>query len=194
MIGPVMFVTSNEAKYRTARDHLATLGIRVERVGLELDEIQSTAVADVARHKAQQAFQTLARPVFVEDSGFEIEEFNGWPGPMAKHVIGAIGARGIARPGDLTQARRCRFVSTLAHIDERGTPWLFDDEGEWGEIAAEPSTTGTAASWSALWEVFVPAGHEDPLASLGEAARTALLARWRVSSVFARYGAWLLQT
>ncbi|WP_369251054.1 non-canonical purine NTP pyrophosphatase [Streptomyces sp. R41] len=78
--------TGNAGKFRTAQEHLAPWGVEVEQVALELDEIQTTSVAIIAEHKARQAYAILGRPLFVENSGFYIEEFGGWPGPMVNRL------------------------------------------------------------------------------------------------------------
>ncbi|MDQ1024670.1 inosine/xanthosine triphosphate pyrophosphatase family protein [Streptomyces umbrinus] len=65
----VAMCTGYPGKFQTTQEHLAPWGIEVEQVALDLDEIQTTSVAEIARHKAGQAFEVLKRPLFVEDSG-----------------------------------------------------------------------------------------------------------------------------
>jgi XTP/dITP diphosphohydrolase len=190
---PIAFVTGNSGKYATAREHLAALGVEIEQVALDLDEIQSTSTVDVARHKAQQAYQTLGRPLFVEDSGFGIDELGGWPGPMVKHLLTAVGAAGLAHLGDLTQTRSCRFASALVHVDGNGVHRAFLDDGQPGTLANVPEGHGNAESWSPLWEVFIAAGTSAPLAALDEREREHVFGRWRATSVFARFGRWQTQ-
>lgn len=62
----ITFVTGNAGKFATAREHLESLGVELEQMTLDLDEIQSNSVQEVALHKAQQAFRTLRRPVIIE--------------------------------------------------------------------------------------------------------------------------------
>lgn len=189
----VVFVTGNAGKLATAREHLSPLGIEVAQARLDLDEIQSTSVHDVAMHKAQQAFRVLKVPLIVEDSGFGIDEMGGWPGPMVKHLVTAVGAAGIAHLADLTRSRACRFTSVLVYIDAHGVPRAFTDEGEPGTIAESPARKGEPGSWSPLWEVFVAPGTSAPLAALAGAERTELFERWKDNSVFARFGQWLVR-
>ncbi|WP_306459606.1 non-canonical purine NTP pyrophosphatase [Streptomyces sp. OK228] len=109
----VAMCTGNAGKFRTAQEHLAPWGVEVEQVALELDEIQTKSVAKIAEHKARQAYAILGRPLFVEDSGFYIEEFGGWPGPMVKTGSGGFRprrihpSRGPHREADLP-FRACR--------------------------------------------------------------------------------------
>jgi S-adenosylmethionine:tRNA ribosyltransferase-isomerase len=187
---PIAFVTGNAGKLASAAEHLAPLGIDLEQVALELDEIQSTDVRDVAMHKAQQAFRALKRPLIIEDSGFGIDELGGFPGPMIKHLVGAVGARGIARLADLTEHRRCRFTSVLVYIDAHGVPRVFAGEGGTCTIAADPADPPEPVGWSDLWNVVIPAGGTAPLSVQPEAERKAEAGRWKEKSVFCRFGQW----
>lgn len=186
----ITFVTGNAEKFATAHDHLASLGVELERVALDLDEIQSSSVQEVALHKAQQAFRVLRRPVIVEDSGFYIDELNGFPGPSVKSVINSLGAEGIARLTDQTATRRCHFQSVLVYIDAHGVPRVFTDEGDGGTIAERPTATPQPGSWSALWDVFVPAGCAEPLSALQDTERAHVFDRWAKQSVFTQFGEW----
>lgn len=187
----IVFVTGNAGKFATASEHLAPLGIELEQVKLDLDEIQSACVEDVAMHKAQQAFRLLKRPLFIEDSGFGIDELGGYPGPMIKHLLAAVGASGIARMADLTETRSARFVSTLVYIDAHGVPRVFADAGDPGTIAHEPMSCNEAAAWSELWTIFVPPGCSSTLSALPVDEREQLFADWSKESIFARFGVWL---
>lgn len=187
---PLAFVTGNLAKYTYARERLAGYGVEIERVDLDLDEIQSPAAQDVAMHKARQAFGTLDRPLFVEDSGFAIEELNGWPGPMVKQLVDAVGAAGVSHLADLTTTRRCRFISALVYVDAAGHQ-VFDDDGGVGSIAHAPTPNPSPDSWSPLWQVFIPRGTNVPLAALSGVERERLFTQSGQRSVFAKLGQWL---
>lgn len=152
----IAFVTSNAGKFATAAEHLAPVGVELEHVRLDFDEIQSDSVEEVARHKAEQAFRAIRRPLIVEDSGFYIDEFDGFPGPLVKYLVHAIGADGIAWLADLTDTRRCHFEGALVYIDAHGVPRVFTDTGDGGTIAQKPTVAAQPGTWSALWDVFVP--------------------------------------
>lgn len=154
----ITFVTGNAGKAKTAREHLTPLGIDVEQARLDLDEIQSLHVQDVAMHKARQAFRALGRPLIIEDSGFCIDELGGYPGPMIKHALSALGARGIARLADLTATRACRFSSCLIYIDSHGVPRVFSSPDRACTVAAEPARPLAEGVWSELWNVVIPEG------------------------------------
>lgn len=178
---PLAFVTGNGAKYESARAQLAGYGVEIERLELDLDEIQSPA-----------AFGMLGRPLFVEDSGFAIDELGGWPGPMVKQLVDAVGAAGVSHLADLTATRRCRFTSALVYVDRHGHGHgTFNDDGKVGTIAHAPVLNPTPESWSPLWQVFIPRGATVPLVALSGAERDRVFTQWRKRSVFAKFGRWL---
>jgi S-adenosylmethionine:tRNA ribosyltransferase-isomerase/non-canonical purine NTP pyrophosphatase (RdgB/HAM1 family) len=187
----IAFVTSNPGKVKTAREHLAAAGITVDQVSLDLDEIQSVDTLDVAMHKAQQAYRALKRPLIIEDSGFCIDELGGYPGPMVKHALTAIGAKGIARLADMTATRQCHFVSCLVYIDAHGVPRVFSSPGRTCTIAPDPVQPLTDGAWSELWNVVIPPGCSAPLSALTDEERGRDSARWKQTSVFRQFGDWL---
>ncbi|MGH3848608.1 MAG: non-canonical purine NTP pyrophosphatase, partial [Pseudonocardiaceae bacterium] len=139
----------------------------------------------------QQAFRALRRPVIIEDSGFYIDELNGFPGPLAKFVIKALGAEGIARLADQTTTRQCHFQGVLVYVDDHGVPRIFADEGDGGTIAEKPTAKPQPGSWSALWDVFVPTGCTEPLSALRDSERAHVFGGWAKKSVFTQFGEWL---
>ncbi|GAA1371780.1 non-canonical purine NTP pyrophosphatase [Streptomyces beijiangensis] len=57
----IAFCTGNLGKFAAAQEHLMPWGIEIEQVPLDLDEIQTVSVKEIARHKARQAFAALGR-------------------------------------------------------------------------------------------------------------------------------------
>ncbi len=88
----LVFVTSNPHKVREAS---LILGRALAHHAVEVAEIQSLDLAEVARHKARAAFAALGQPVLVEDTGLELEGLGGFPGPLVRWLLGAVGAAGI---------------------------------------------------------------------------------------------------
>lgn len=108
--GALAFVTGNPDKLAEARriwtaGDAADRGLIFEAVALELPEIQSLDLLEVLRAKGAEAFRRLRRPLVVEETGLEIEAFNGFPGPLVKWLLAALGPEGMARAA-LTVAER----------------------------------------------------------------------------------------
>lgn len=118
------FVTSNEDKFREIRGALAACPVRVERVSLDLPEIQSLDPAVVAAYKARKAYEALAsqgRPglALVEDTGLAITAWNGYPGALIKWVLGAVGEAGFCRQLDAWDDRSATATVVLCLFDGR---------------------------------------------------------------------------
>ena len=90
----ITFVTGNDDK---AREVGVALGAEVERVKLDLDEIQSLDLKAVVEHKARQAYAQLGAPVVVEDVSLAIAQLGGLPGPFIKWFLLGVGVEGVAR-------------------------------------------------------------------------------------------------
>jgi non-canonical purine NTP pyrophosphatase (RdgB/HAM1 family) len=89
-------VTGNADKRAEAE---RILGCAVEWVALDLPEPQSLDLLEVLRAKGAEAFRRLGRPLVVEETGLELAALNGFPGPLVKWMLQAVGAEGIARTG-----------------------------------------------------------------------------------------------
>lgn len=80
------FVTSNRGKAIIARRYLEPFNIFFQRQRLDLIEIQSDSVVDIAVAKAKQAFTIIQQPLLVTDDGWFIKALNGFPGPYMKYM------------------------------------------------------------------------------------------------------------
>lgn len=64
---------------------------------LDLPELQSLDMEVVVRAKAAHAWRAVRQPLVVEETGLELAAMNGFPGPLVKWMLDAVGASGIAR-------------------------------------------------------------------------------------------------
>jgi XTP/dITP diphosphohydrolase len=188
----LLMVTSNPAKAATAAEHLDAYGITVDHITMDLDEIQSADVGQVAMHKARQAYARLRRPVIVEDGGFFIDELGGFPGALAKPVTSTLGLTGLIRLADLTGTRAAHFESALAYADAHEER-TFTSVGPSGRIALRPAGHTREGAWSVLWQIWIPPGCDVPVAALDDRQYAGYLAAWRARSVFTKLGDWLRQ-
>ncbi len=155
-----VLVTGNEGKRREVE---RLLGGSVESVGIDLPEVQSLDLLEVLEGKADEAWRRLQRPLVVEETGLELVALNGFPGPLVKWMLEAVGAEGIARTGlalgESGIAARCALLYTdgqrrvvaegitrgrlvLPGRGDGGFGWdpVFEPEGEtktYGELRPE---------------------------------------------------------
>lgn len=90
----LVFVTSNLGKLREAEE---VLGVKLLHRALDISEVQSLDLGEVVRDKARSAFARLGRPVLVEDTSLELAGLGGFPGPLVRWLLTAVGPAGIAR-------------------------------------------------------------------------------------------------
>ena len=145
------FVTGNLDKHREAE---AILGRPLERIELDLPEIQATTTRDVALVKARAAFAALGRPVIVEDAGFELAALAGFPGPFIKYWEQLGGLASICRAVDGLGDRRAAAVCVLALCDDREAR-VVEGRIE-GTVSASPRGDN-GFGWDAI---FIPEGHQ----------------------------------
>ncbi|HEY8999620.1 MAG TPA: non-canonical purine NTP pyrophosphatase [Candidatus Saccharimonadales bacterium] len=80
------FITGNQIKFNLAAESLREFGVKLERLTIDFEEIQSETGEPIARHKAQQAFEQLNRPLVVNDDYWIIPALKGFPGPYMKSI------------------------------------------------------------------------------------------------------------
>jgi len=89
----------------------------VEHVVYDTVEPQSESLEEIARAKAEQAYEALARPLIVDDTGLFIEVLGGFPGPFAAYVQDTIGNPGILRLMENESDRRAYFSTVICYRD-----------------------------------------------------------------------------
>lgn len=154
---PFVLVTGNRGKIAEAR---LALGLEIEAVQVDLPEVQGLDLHHILREKAEAAWREVRRPLVVEDAGLELLALNGFPGPLIKWMLDAVGAEGIARTaqalGDPRAVARCG----LLYRDAERT------------VLAEGVTTGTLVlpgrgEHGFGWDpVFLPDGESYTFAQL----------------------------
>ncbi|MCD4749651.1 MAG: non-canonical purine NTP pyrophosphatase [Thermoanaerobaculales bacterium] len=145
----LVFVTSNLGKLREVE---AVLEVDLEHRALDVVEIQSLDLKEVVRHKAGVAQQRINRPVLVEDTSLELAGMNGFPGPLVRWLLAAVGPEGICRLADAYGDRgatvRCLACAADGHHEVFGLGVVE------GTIAGRPKGR-QGFGWDS---VFLPAG------------------------------------
>ncbi len=128
----ILFVTSNQGKIAEAKEALKPYGINVESyVPIpEIDEIQSANLVAVASDKLMKAVSnaTLSSSIWgvmVEDAGFYLDEYEGFPGVYSAYVHKTLGINGILRSLKGIENRNASFRCVIGiHID--GENFFFE--------------------------------------------------------------------
>lgn len=145
------FATWNENKRKEAR---AILWGNLERIDLDLDEIQSTQVEEVVKHKAKLAYQMTGELVLVEDAGLRFEAWNALPWALIKRFLKEVGSQGLLDQLSAFENRKAEALCCVGFFDgEQVHTFLGILEGSIAE-----TVRGETAFW---WDpIFIPKGYE----------------------------------
>jgi len=148
-LSQLVFVTSNLGKLREAE---AVLNITMEHRALDLPEIQSLDLEEVVHFKVVAAQERVSRPILVEDTSLELLGLGGFPGPMIRWLLAAVGSEGICRIASAFEDRRAR-VRCLA-CAANGSEEILGLGVVEGRIAQRPRGS-RGFGWDS---VFIPDG------------------------------------
>lgn len=94
----IIYVTGNKFKLKMAESILEPLGIKVEsKKIIDLPEIQSDNIEDVAIVSAKYARNILNESVLKNDSGLVIPKLNNFPAAYSKYIESTITEDGILK-------------------------------------------------------------------------------------------------
>lgn len=157
-----VLVTGNLGKVREAEQ---VLGFAPEHEDIDLPEIQSLDMNEVLEAKAEEAWRRLERPLVVEETGLELAALGGFPGPLVKWMLQAIGPAGMAdaaaKLGDPTATARTALLYRDAHRT------VVAEGAVRGQLVVEPRGE-LGFGWD---PIFVPETSEKTYAELTESEK-----------------------
>ncbi len=143
---------------------------------LDLPEIQALELLDILNEKAEAAWQALRRPLVVEDAGLGLNALNGFPGPLVKWMLEAIGPEGIAKTAHALGDPRAEARCGLFYKDAERTVLA---EGVTAGTLVLPGRGDQGFGWD---PVFLPDGETRTFAELAGKEKDAVSHRgkaWR---------------
>jgi len=145
------FITGNPSKAEQLSRHL---DVPVKHHRLDLPEIQSLDLREVAEEKARAAFQILGTPVLVEDTSLTFTALGRLPGPLIKWFLKELGNEGLTRILDGYEDRSC-LAEVIFALYDGSEMRTFSGECA-GRIAPRPLGE-EGFGWD---PVFIPEGHD----------------------------------
>lgn len=153
----IVFVTSSKNKLEEAR---GILGFDIKSREIDLKEVQSLSVEEVAKEKVMQAYRILRVPVVVEDTGLHINGLNGFPGALIKWFIVGFDYEGICRTVDMCRDRSAYGETCVAFYDGKRLRTFIGRVN--GRIAMHPNGNRRFG-----WDyVFIPRGYSKVFAEM----------------------------
>ena len=116
-LSDLFFVSSNIHKFKEVKAILESFDISIQFFKLNLEEIQSNSIKEIALKKAEDAFSKCKKPLIIEDDGLCIDSLDGFPGPYSSYVYETIGNQGILNL--LEKNRNAKFISTITYCDKK---------------------------------------------------------------------------
>lgn len=150
-------VTGNASK---AAEIGAITGWPVEAVKLDILEIQSLDLEQVAREKALAAYRAVGKPVVVDDTGMTISALNGLPGPFVAWFLDQLKPQGIL---DMVQGkadRRAEVATCIGYADEHGAHTFL------GTVAGTITTELRGEGGFGYDPIFIPDGQTKTYAEM----------------------------
>jgi non-canonical purine NTP pyrophosphatase (RdgB/HAM1 family) len=155
-----VFITGNQNK----ADYLSRqLGLQLDFVKVELDEIQESDPKHLLEHKLRQAYETVGRPVLVEDVSLAFTALAGLPGPYIKWFIDGAGADACCRMLDGFDNRSAEAICTFGYFD--GTEFTYFQKRAPGTISEHPRGEN-GFGWDLI---FINEGYEITRAEMDQA-------------------------
>jgi len=91
----IIFVTHNKGKARSAEKYFSNL--KFSTYDFELDEPRSDDIKLIATAKVKQAYEMIKKPCLALDTGFFIEELNGFPRAFVNFALDTLGIDGLLK-------------------------------------------------------------------------------------------------
>lgn len=121
----IVFVTGNKHKLEIAESVLNLYDLKVENIDINVDEVQSEDIEEVARKSAILVAKEIGKPVIKTDVGFKIEALNGFPGAFGKYVFNWLGTDGILKLLEDKDNRSGKAIEVLAYATPDGKSKTF---------------------------------------------------------------------
>jgi XTP/dITP diphosphohydrolase len=153
----ILVITGNKSK---AEEISAIIGLQVEAKKLDLSEIQSLSVEEVAKKKASSAYDILRQPVIVDDTGMNIEALNGLPGALVSWFLDSLGPKGLLGLIKDKKDRKATVSTCIAFADSTGVYTFV------GTVYGKMPSTPKGKNGFGYDPIFIPEGSNKTYAEM----------------------------
>lgn len=158
----IVFVTHNKGKAKSAEKYFNNL--KFTTYDFELEEPRSDDIKEIATAKVKQAYELVNKPCIALDTGFFIEELNGFPRAFVNFALDTIGINGFLKLMEGKENRKCEFRECLAYHDGEEIHYFYGKHP--GNLATKIQGVDQEEKWSDLWYIFKPEHFEKTLAQM----------------------------
>ena len=158
----LFFASSNTHKFEEVKRILLNLGLELNFSKINLEEIQSNSLSEIAKRKAIDAFSKVQKPLIIEDDGLFIDSLNGFPGPYSSYVYDTIGNKGLIQLLNNNESRNAKFVAIIAYCNGIDDVHLFESH-----ISGKISLSIEDGGWG-YDPIFIPDGETKTYANVSD--------------------------
>ena len=170
------YITGNYGKYIHVKEKFENAGITINYFKSDFIEPDVNDIKFISKEKAKQAFELLKTPVFVEDTGFYIEDYPsnpGYPGAFVKRSGIASNVLKLLDTMSKTKNRNCYFLDCLTFFD--GNDYFQFLGKSKGKISDKIRGEKKEFAKSNLWFVFIPNNCNKTLAEMTDTERNNII-------------------
>jgi non-canonical purine NTP pyrophosphatase (RdgB/HAM1 family) len=152
----IIFVSGNNNKIKEVKEIIGD-SIKIECKDIDLPEIQSTIVSDVAVDKLNRAIEILGEPCVIEDSGLHFQKIGEFPGALIKFYYKSLKNEGICQQ---VGGSKAKAVTVIGYFD--GEKSHFFKGEAYGSVPYRPQGDEKFG-----WDpIFIPDGKDKSYAEL----------------------------
>lgn len=154
----ITFITGNSHKAETFARYM---GKDIRCMDFDLDEIQSLSLLPIVKHKLEQAYLRVGRPILVEDTAFSLDALGKFPGPFIKWMMKEVTLEDICR---LVDGKNRGAVAEVCYGYYDGQQMEFFEGSVHGSIPQHPMGE-SGFGWNSI---FIPDGDSVTYAQSGK--------------------------
>ena len=163
----IIFVTHNKGKIASANKKLKDVNFEVFEY--ELDEPRSDDIKYISKYKVMEAYRLVNKPCISMDTGFWIDELEGFPKAFVNFALDTIGIKGILKLMEGKENRNCKFTECLSYYDGNKLHQFMGKHE--GTLANKILGNDSSKKWSDLWYIYKPYGYDKTLAQMSDEER-----------------------
>jgi XTP/dITP diphosphohydrolase len=177
----LVLVTQNQHKLKELKPLFKKYNVTFDTTSLEKYEIRSESIEEIAREAARIAYETIQKPVVVDDTGFFVASLNGFPGSYAGIVLNFIGFDGILRLMTDKAERASVFKTAVGYFDGQHLESFVGTMS--GSVARESAGVGGFG----YDPIFIPDGFTKTYAELTLNEKVSISHRTKAFEEFLRW-------
>lgn len=172
------FVSGSKHKIQEAQ---AILGMPISIAELDLPEIQAGSIEKIVEQKVQAAYLEIGTPVFVDDVGFYVEAWNGFPGPYIKFLLAAGGAELLIKMMAGEDNRKAVALACIGYYDGHQVQVFM------GPVAGTIGYEVCGESGFGFDKVFIPDGHNLTYSQMSPEEKNIISHRYKALTTFREF-------